>query len=128
MPDFRSDKTVRPHGTVGHFSDVMTPAPSGAASASIVQVLVSGEEASSSGASGAMALNEDVKLLVNTFIHARRAGDRETAPVRSDANDAHSYIEVALHGLNLAPHEASELHHRIQRLVHERIKNKGAGK
>lgn len=125
MPDFRSDKSVRFHGTVGNFSDLTAPATAEAASASTIQVLVSGEEVSRSPV---MGLSDDVKLLVNTFIHTRRAGDRESAPVRLDANDAHSYIEVALHGLNLAPHDASELHHRIQQLIHERIKNKGASK
>jgi hypothetical protein len=107
---------------VGGFSDATPPTPtSAAAPIPTIQVLVSGE-----GVSGrdTVGLNEDLRLLVNAFVRAKHFGGGEVSPARPDGG-AHSNIEVAVHGLNLAPHEASELHHRIRQLVQERIKDTG---
>jgi hypothetical protein len=126
VPDFRSNKTIRLDGVVGGVSDAAAPVtPVAAGGAPTVQVLVSGEELSGLGV---MGLNDGVRLLVNAFIHGKRSGGRETIPSRPAADGEHSYIEVALHGLSLAPHDDRELRQLIRQLIHERIKNKGASK
>ncbi len=118
MPDFRSDKRIRIHGTIGGSAAVKETAAPGAADAPVIGVFISGENVTRSRAFG---LDEDLRLLVNGFIQGLPSRDRKTSHAGSAAEDARGDIAIALHGLNLTPQEAGELRNLMRKLVRERL-------
>jgi hypothetical protein len=124
MADFPSDKAIPVDGRVGRFSDLEETAAPATASDTRVRIFVSGDGVSRPGA---MGLDEDLRLLVQAFVQGSRSSDRRTTPATS-ASDAHGNIEIALHGLNLAPEEEGELHRLIRDLVRKRTAGKEAAK
>ena len=124
MADFPSDKTIPLDATIGSFSDLGETAAPATANDCRVRVFVSGDGVSDPGV---MGLDEDLRLLVQAFIQGSHSSDRQSTPATS-ASDAHGDIEIALHGLNLAPEEEGELHHLIRELVRKRVAGKEAAK
>jgi hypothetical protein len=124
MADFPSDKAIPLDGMVGSFSDLEETAAPATANDSRIRVFVSGDGVSDPGV---MGLDEDLRLLVQAFIQGSRSSDRQTTPATL-ASDVHGDIEIALHGLNLAPEEEGELHHLIRELVRKRVASKEATK
>jgi hypothetical protein len=120
VADFPSDKAIALDGTVGRFSDLKATA----ATDPRARVFVSGDGMSGLGA---MGLDEDLRLLIQAFVQGSRCDDRKT-PQATPASDAQGDIEIALHGLNLAPKEEAELHRLIRALVRERLAGKEAAK
>ncbi len=118
MPDFRSDKRIRIHGTIGDSSAVRQAAAPGSADAPTLSVFISGENVSHSRAFG---LDEDLRLLVNGFLQGLPSRDRKTSHAGSASEDARGDIAIALHGLNLTPQETGELRNLMRKLVRERL-------
>ena len=124
MADFPSDKAILLDGTIGSFSDLEETAAPATASDRRLRVFVSGDGTSDPSA---MGLDEDLRLLVQAFIQGLHSSDRRKTAARPTSL-AHGDIEIALHGLNLAPEEEGELHHRIRELVRKRVTGKEAAK
>ena len=124
MGDIPSDKAIPLDGRVGRCSELEETAAPATTSDSRIRVFVSGDGVSDPGV---MGLDEDLRLLVQSFIQCSRSSDRQTTPAVS-ASDAHGDIEIAVHGLNLAPEEVDELHHLIRELVRKRMAGKEAAK
>jgi hypothetical protein len=129
VPDFRSDKRIRIHGTIGSVSTVKETVAPATADAPVISVFMSGGNVSRSSAFG---LDDDLRLLVNRFIHDLRSSDRKTAHYGSSAGsaseDVRDDIQIALHGLHLTPQQAGELRDLMRKLVRERLGDEGADK
>jgi hypothetical protein len=124
MADFHAHKGSPLDGKVGSLSQLdktVAPAP---ADSSQIQVFVAGDAASDARALG---LQEDLRLLVQGFVHRSRSSDRKTAaPTSSSSEDGD--IKVAVHGLQLAPEEERELRQMIREMVRKRVPGKEATK
>ena len=122
MTDFPYDKAFPVDGKVGSLSRLQQiPAPEKAGDYQTM-IYVSGDGASDART---MGLDEDLRLLVQAFIRGSSLSNRNAAPATS-ASQLHGDIEIALHGLNLAPEQADQLRHLIRELVRGRTAGKGA--
>ena len=84
MADFPAHKGIPLDGKVGSLSQLdktVGPAPTGS---SQIQVFVSGDAASDTRALG---LQEDLRLLVQGFVHRSRSSDRKTAADTSASSE-----------------------------------------
>jgi hypothetical protein len=72
-----------------------------------------------------MGLDEDLRLLVQAFIQGSHSSHRNTA-LATSASHPKGDIEIALHGLNLAPEQEDKLRHLIRELVRGRTAGKEA--
>jgi hypothetical protein len=124
MADFPTRKGIPLDYILGSLSqpgEGVTPPP---ADFSQIQVFVSGDAASDTRAIG---LPEDLRLLVQGFVHRSRTSDRKAAP-DIPASDENGDIRIALHGLHLAPEELRELRQMIRGMVRKRLPGKEATK
>ena len=118
MPIFPTFNGILVNGTVGTLSELgETSAPVTAVNPGI-RVFLSGK-----GVSGAIGLDEDLRLLVQGFIQRSHSREEKTSP-DTPVSERDGKINIALHGLNLAPGEERELHHLIRELVHKRVAGK----
>lgn len=120
MADFPTKKGIPLHGRVGIFSNLDENVAHATAGTSRIQVFVSGRGISHPSAAG---LDEDLRLLVQSFVQGSRYRNRETAS-KALTSDADRDIKIALHGLNLAREREQELHHLIRELVRKRVAGK----
>jgi hypothetical protein len=111
-------------GTVGTVSVPDDTAAPVTTHKSQIRVFVSGDGVSDPGAVG---LDEDLRLLIQGFIHRSRSGDRKTSP-DTLTSDEDGGIKIGLHGLNLAKEQESELHHLIRELIRKRVAGEGGTK
>jgi hypothetical protein len=124
VTDFPTDKGIPLDGTVGSLSDLDETAAPATSEISRIRIFMSGDGVFYPGA---MGLEEDLRLLVQAFLHGSRSWDRDATREKS-ASDAYGDIQIALHGLKLAPEEERELHHLVRELVRERLAGKEATK
>jgi hypothetical protein len=122
VTDFPFDDAFPLNGMVGSISRLqqnIVPAKPGDYQTTI---FVSGDGASDARM---MGLDQDLRLLVQSFIRGSHSSARSAAPATS-ALHPHGDIEIALHGLNLAPEQEEKLRHLIRELVGRRMAGKGA--
>ena len=118
MAEFPSDEALRLDGTIGTFADDAKEA-STAIDQRFLRVAVFGDDVSDTDAIG---LADDVRLLVQAFIHDHALTERETPPtVPIPGADPDEDVEIALHGLGLGRAEEDKLHRLIRDLVRERL-------
>jgi hypothetical protein len=123
MTDFKTKNSILLDGTVGNPTNLYKNSDT-TGSVSRIQVFVSGIGSSNPNAKG---LDEDLRLVVQSFIRDSRSSNRETAS-KGSVSDAQGAIKIALHGLNLSPKEEQELHHLIREVVRKRVAGKGGKK
>jgi len=116
MQDSPFDKSIRLDGSIGTLNALDAPAATGVTAEPTLQVWVGGD-----GASDSMILAEDLRLLVNDFVHRAK---RRTALTQVHESGTQDDIQIAIHGLNLDSSEEQELH----RLIRERIRHHAAHK
>jgi hypothetical protein len=116
-PEFWSDEAMPLDAIIGGFADIGRGAPI-AEDPELLRVDVFVHGVSDADA---MGLPDDVRLLIDAFVREPDSVERERssaapAPEAGPGED----IEIALHGLNLAPEDERVLHRLIRGLVAER--------
>jgi hypothetical protein len=115
--DFSSDGAMPLDAIVGGFEDIRREAPI-AEDPEVLRVEVFVDGVSDADA---MGLADDVRLLLDAFVRDPVSVERErSAAAPAPDADPDGDVEIALHGLNLAPEDERVLHRLIRGLVAER--------
>jgi hypothetical protein len=123
--DFSSDEAMPLDAIVGGFEDIRREAPI-AEDPEVLRVEVFVDGVSDADA---MGLADDVRLLLDAFVRDPASVERErSAAAPAPDADPDGDVEIALHGLNLAPEDERVLHRLIRGLVAERRASGGTGR
>jgi hypothetical protein len=124
MADVRSRRGDLPDGTVGILSQGDKNVPSAPGNSSQVHVSVASRAPSDTRL---IALQQDLRLLVQAFLQDSRPDDCETATATSPSGKDGD-IHIAVHGLHLAEDEERELRQLMQEMVRKHFPGKEATK